>query len=84
MPLSPTLRSQGTYPFVRLNDAVAARLAEGHEVIDFGMGDPREPTDPAILQALRDGVRDRMGYPASAGLPSCARRSPRGSTAGSV
>jgi acetylornithine aminotransferase len=33
------------------------------------MGDPREPTDPAILQALRDGVRERMGYPASAGLP---------------
>jgi N-succinyldiaminopimelate aminotransferase len=69
MPLSPTLRSQGTYPFVRLNDAVAARLAEGHAVVDFGMGDPREPTDPAILQALRDGVRERMGYPASAGLP---------------
>jgi N-succinyldiaminopimelate aminotransferase len=69
MPLSPTLRSQGTYPFVRLNDAVAARLAAGHAVVDFGMGDPREPTDPAILQALRDGVRERMGYPASAGLP---------------
>ena len=33
------------------------------------MGDPREPTDPAILQALRDGVRERMGYPAAAGLP---------------
>jgi acetylornithine aminotransferase len=38
-------------------------------VIDFGMGDPREPTDPAILQALRDGVRERMGYPAAPGLP---------------
>src|ERR1044072_6899902 len=33
------------------------------------MGDPREPTDPAILQALRDGVRERMGYPAAVGLP---------------
>jgi acetylornithine aminotransferase len=67
--LSPTLRSQEVYPFVRLNEAVAARRAEGLEVIDFGMGDPREPTDPAILQALRDGVRERMGYPAAAGLP---------------
>jgi acetylornithine aminotransferase len=38
-------------------------------VIDLGMGDPREPTDPAILQALRDGVRERMGYPAAVGLP---------------
>ena len=69
MPLSPTLRSQETYPFVRLNEAAAARRAEGLEVIDLGMGDPREPTDPAILQALRDGVRERMGYPTSAGLP---------------
>ncbi len=69
VPLSPTLRSQETYPFVRLNEAAAERRAAGHDVVDFGMGDPREPTDPAILQALRDGVRERMGYPASAGLP---------------
>ena len=69
MPLSPTLRAQATYPFVRLNEAAAARRAQGLEVIDFGMGDPREPTDPAILQALRYGVRERMGYPAAPGLP---------------
>ncbi len=69
MPLSPTLRDQATYPFVRLNDAAAARRERGFEVIDFGMGDPREPTDPAILQALRDGVRERMGYPTAPGLP---------------
>lgn len=69
MPLSPALRAQAIYPFVRLNESAAARRARGLEVIDFGMGDPREPTDPAILQALRDGVRERMGYPAAAGLP---------------
>jgi acetylornithine aminotransferase len=69
VPLSPVLRTTATYPFVRLNLAVAEREALGLEVIDFGMGDPSEPTDPAILQALRDGVRDRMGYPAAAGLP---------------
>jgi succinyldiaminopimelate transaminase len=69
VPVSPTLHAQSTYPFVRLNEAAALRRAQGREVIDFGMGDPREPTDPAILQALRDGVRERMGYPAAAGLP---------------
>ena len=69
MPLSPILRAQATYPFVRLNQAAAERAARGLEVIDFGMGDPSEPTDPAILQALRDGVRERMGYPAAPGLP---------------
>jgi N-succinyldiaminopimelate aminotransferase len=69
VPLSPVLRATATYPFVRLNDAAAERRARGLEVIDLGMGDPREPTDPAILQALRDGVRERMGYPAAVGLP---------------
>jgi acetylornithine aminotransferase len=69
MPVSPILRAQATYPFVRLNEAAAARRGKGLEVIDFGMGDPREPTDPRIIQALRDGVRERMGYPAATGLP---------------
>ena len=69
MPVSPILRGQATYPFVRLNQAAAARRADGLEVIDFGMGDPREPTDPRIIDALRDGVRERMGYPAAVGLP---------------
>ena len=69
MPLSPVYRATATYPFVRLNDAAAVRRAQGLEVIDLGMGDPREPTDPSILQALRDGVRERMGYPAAVGLP---------------
>jgi len=69
VPLSPVLRATATYPFVRLNDAVAERRARGLEVIDLGMGDPREPTDSAILDALRNGVRERMGYPAAVGLP---------------
>ena len=69
MPLSPILRSQTTYPFVRLARAADERMARGLEVIDLGMGDPREATDPRIIDALRDGVRERMGYPAAAGLP---------------
>jgi succinyldiaminopimelate transaminase len=69
VPISPILQAQATYPFVRLNEAAAARRSHGLEVIDFGMGDPREPTDTRIIAALRDGVRERMGYPAAAGLP---------------
>jgi len=69
VPISPILRAQTTYPFVRLNEAAAARRAGGLEVIDFGMGDPREPTDPRIIEAVREGVRERMGYPAAAGVP---------------
>ena len=69
MPLSPILERQTTYPFVRLAEAAARVRGRGIEVIDFGTGDPREPTDPRIRQALVDGLRERMGYPAAVGLP---------------
>ena len=69
MPVSPILERQTTYPFVRLNEAARRVEARGIDVIDFGTGDPREPTDPRIRQALVDGLRDRMGYPAAVGLP---------------
>ena len=69
MPISPVLERQTTYPFVRLNEAARRVEARGVEVLDFGTGDPREPTDPLIRQALVDGLRDRMGYPLAQGLP---------------
>jgi acetylornithine aminotransferase len=69
VPLSPILERQQTYPFVRLTEAARLARERGLEVIDLGMGDPREPTDPRIRQALVEGLRDRMGYPAAVGLP---------------
>jgi succinyldiaminopimelate transaminase len=69
VPLSPVLRDQTTYPFVRLARAAAELEARGVEVIDFGTGDPREPTDERIRQALREAVEERMGYPQAVGLP---------------
>jgi succinyldiaminopimelate transaminase len=67
--VSPILERQTTYPFVRLNEAAQRVRERGVTVIDFGTGDPREPTDPLIQQALVDGLRERMGYPAAVGLP---------------
>jgi acetylornithine aminotransferase len=69
MALSPVLAEQSTYPFVRLEQAKRAVAARGVEIIDFGQGDPREPTDPVIRQALADGVAETMGYPKAEGLP---------------
>jgi succinyldiaminopimelate transaminase len=69
VPVSPVLRNQTTYPFVRLGRAADEVAARGVDVIDFGTGDPREPTDPRIQQGLRDGVTERMGYPQATGLP---------------
>ena len=69
VPVSPILERQTTYPFVRLNEAAGRVRQRGIEVIDFGTGDPQEPTDPLIREALVAGLRERMGYPAAAGLP---------------
>ena len=69
MALSPVLGEQSTYPFVRLEQAKRDAAARGIEIIDFGQGDPREPTDPLIRQALADSVTETMGYPKAEGLP---------------
>ncbi len=69
MPISPILTGQTVYPFVRLGEARRAVEERGVNVIDFGTGDPREPTDPRIRQALVDGLEERLGYPSSVGLP---------------
>ena len=69
MQVSPVLSAQGTYPFVRLERAKREAAEAGIEILDFGQGDPREPTDPAIRQALVDALEERMGYPKAEGLP---------------
>lgn len=67
--VSPVLSAQGTYPFVRIERAKREAAAAGIEILDFGQGDPREPTDPTIRQALIDALEERMGYPKAEGLP---------------
>ncbi|HET7567178.1 MAG TPA: aminotransferase class I/II-fold pyridoxal phosphate-dependent enzyme [Gaiellaceae bacterium] len=67
--VSPTLTALATYPFVRLEEAKQRLLAEGVAVIDFGKGDPNEPTDPTIRQALVEALPERSPYPLAQGLP---------------
>jgi succinyldiaminopimelate transaminase len=67
--LSPVLDRIGTYPFVRLDEARHQVEARGVEVIDLGMGDPRERTDPAIERALVEALPLVDGYPRAHGLP---------------
>ena len=70
MALSPVLAEQSTYPFVRLEQAKQEAAARGVDIIDFGQGDPREPTDPLIRRALVDALGETMGYPKAEGLPA--------------
>ena len=69
MHVSPVLRETGTYPFVKLDEAKRRLRAEGVELIDFGKGDPREPTDPRIPRALADSLTEISNYPLAEGLP---------------
>ena len=69
MQLSPALGATGTYPFVELEQAKRRLTAEGVDLIDFGKGDPREPTDPMIRNALTDSLREISTYPLAEGLP---------------
>jgi acetylornithine aminotransferase len=67
--LSPVLAATGTYPFVRLDQAKRRLQEEGVELIDFGKGDPREPTEAFIRQALVDALPEVAPYPLAEGLP---------------
>ena len=80
MKLSPTLEGMRTYPFVRLTEAKRRLQERGLDVIDFGMGEPREETPAFIRESLH--AEPRSGYPLAEGLPElrsavaawCARR----------
>ena len=59
------------YLFVEISRKIAAKRAQGIDVITFGIGDPDLPTPPAILQALHTAADDPANhrYPESEGLP---------------
>ena len=69
MTLSPVLEAMQTYPFVRLDEAKAGARARGIELVDFGMGDPIEPTPEFIQRALAEALPLTAGYPRAPGLP---------------
>jgi acetylornithine aminotransferase len=68
--LNPILESLGTYPFVRLDEAKAAAVGRGIELIDFGIGEPREETPPFIRAALAEALDPVSTYPKAVGLPA--------------
>ncbi|MFL5845258.1 MAG: pyridoxal phosphate-dependent aminotransferase [Solirubrobacteraceae bacterium] len=61
----------GTYPFVRLSEARRAAEAAGVDVIDFGMGEPREQTPAFIRNAVVAALEAEpvSAYPKAEGLP---------------
>jgi succinyldiaminopimelate transaminase len=68
MRLSPVLTELAQYPFARLDDWKAEATASGLELIDFGMGDPREVTPAFIREALAASIEPVSSYPRATGL----------------
>jgi succinyldiaminopimelate transaminase len=71
--LSPVLDDLAQYPFARLDDWKAEAASRGIDLIDFGMGDPREVTPPFIREALLASVDEVSSYPRAPGLPELRR-----------
>src|SRR5579884_776130 len=69
MQLSPVLAELAQYPFAQLDDWKAEAASRGIELIDFGTGDPREPTPAFIREALLASVEEVSSYPRAVGLP---------------
>ncbi len=68
MRLNPVFAELGDYPIAQIQMRARDRRDAGLPVIDFSIGDPREPTPSFIAEALRDSVPEVSQYPTAAGL----------------
>jgi succinyldiaminopimelate transaminase len=66
---SPVLEGLRRYPFVRLTEAKRELVARGIEIVDFGIGEPREDTPAFIRERLAAALEPRSTYPLAEGLP---------------
>jgi hypothetical protein len=59
------------YVFNIIGDLKQAARARGEDIIDFGMGNPDQPTPPHIVEKLRETVArgDTHRYSQSKGIP---------------
>jgi succinyldiaminopimelate transaminase len=67
--IAPAFTGLETYPFVRLAQAKRRLLAAGVDLIDFGIGEPREETPEFIRNALVAALDPLSTYPQAEGLP---------------
>lgn len=71
MRLSSVLGGLRTYPFVRVTEARRRLVERGVDVIDFGIGEPREETPAFLRRAVAEAIEAEpvSAYPAAEGLP---------------
>ena len=65
--MNKILKSLKPYPMEELNRIKSELKDKGIKIYDFGTGDPKEPTDKKIRQALINAVPEVSQYPSVAG-----------------
>ncbi|MCK5943956.1 MAG: aminotransferase class I/II-fold pyridoxal phosphate-dependent enzyme [Planctomycetes bacterium] len=65
--MNDALQNLPTYPMVQLSAWSREITERGLELLDFGTGDPREPTPAILRQAMIDGVDEVSQYPPNHG-----------------
>jgi alanine-synthesizing transaminase len=71
----PRIKRLPPYVFSIVNELKAKARARGEDIIDFGMGNPDQPTPPHIVEKLVEAVRrkDTHRYSMSRGIPRLRR-----------
>ncbi len=73
MRFNPVLEQLGSYPIAVVHERARAMRDAGRTVLDFSIGDPREPTPPFISGALKSAVPEISQYPTTAGISELRR-----------
>lgn len=68
MRINPVLQKMGAYPIAAIQNRARSMREAGERLIDFSIGDPREPTPSFIPDALRRAVPEVSQYPTTRGL----------------
>jgi LL-diaminopimelate aminotransferase len=68
MKKNSALTALGEYPIGRLQEMAREMRADGRRIVDFSIGDPREPTASFITRATRNAVPTVSQYPTTSGL----------------
>ena len=73
MRTNPVLARLGAYPIAALQERARAMRAAGEPLLDFSIGDPREPTPTFVPEELRRSIPAVSQYPTTSGLPELRR-----------
>ena len=69
--VSERIKNLPPYLFAEIDRKKKRLIAQGHDIIDFGIGDPDMPTPSNIIEAMKEGISipSYHRYPLGKGMP---------------